>query len=226
MADKSKVAAQYKGNLAIGVEEGNTMVVLQDVQVIENFYRNIVNLSILLAKGYKVVYANYSKIVVATKGNMKLTFRCQADDLYYMKVKRTKTEVKDGLVMETSEDHKDKDKEEKNNNIGKVDINMLHEFLNHVGERQVRATAKKWGLNLTGQFGVCTGYTRGKARQANTNKVSDMQAKYPGERLFVDLIGPFQESLTKNRYMAMAVDQKRRGSSTTSRRQRINWQRT
>ena len=63
-------------------------------------------------------------------------------------------------------------------------------------------------MNLTGQFETCTGCARGKARQANTNKVSDKQAEHPGERLFVDLTGPFQESLTKNRYMAMAVDQK------------------
>ena len=85
---------------------------------------------------------------------------------------------------------------------------MCYKFLNHVGETQIRATAKEWGLNLTGQFKTCTGCARGKARQANTKKVSNTQAKHPGERLFVDLTGPFQESLTKNRYMTMAVDQK------------------
>jgi hypothetical protein len=92
--------------------------------------------------------------------------------------------------------------------LERININVLHEFLNHVGEAQVRATAKGWGLSVTGQLDTCTGCARGKARQANTNKVSDKQAEHPGERLFVDLTGPFQESLTKNRYMAMAVDQK------------------
>ena len=108
------------------------MIVLQDVQVMANFHRNIVSLPILLSKGCKVVYANCSKIIVTTKGDVKVTFRCQADNLYYMRVKRTKAEVGDGLVMETSEDHKDNEKEGKSNKIGKVDINVLHEFLNHV----------------------------------------------------------------------------------------------
>ena len=67
VANKSKVTAQYKGDLAIVTEEGNAVVVLQDVRVMKNFHRNIVSLSILLSKGCKIVYANYSKIVVATK---------------------------------------------------------------------------------------------------------------------------------------------------------------
>ena len=46
--------------------------------------------------------------------------------------------------MATSEDHKDNDKKGKSKDIGKVDINVLHEFLNHVGETQIRATAKEW----------------------------------------------------------------------------------
>ena len=142
VTDKSKVTAQYKGNLAIVTEEGNAMIVLQDVRVMENFHRNIVSLSILLSKGCKIMYANYSKIIVVTKGDIMLTFRRQTDDLYYMKVTWMKAEVRDSLVMETSEDHKDDNKEGKSNDIGKVDINVLHEFLNHVGETQIRTTAK------------------------------------------------------------------------------------
>jgi hypothetical protein len=115
----------------------------------------------------------------------------------------------DWLVMEITQSDKDDEKSEEDNDIGKVNINKLHEFLNHVGETQIRATVKEWGLNLTGQLNTCTGCARGEARQANMNKVSYKQAKHPGERLFVDLMGPFQESQTKNRYMAMAVlDQK------------------
>ena len=116
-----------------------------------------------------------------------------------MRVKRTRTANGNGLILEVNKVNKnDKDVEtrEKGNDIGKVNINVLHEFLNHGGENQIRATAKEWGLNLTGQLETCKGCGRGKARQANTNKVSDKQAEHPRERLFVDLTGPFQESLT------------------------------
>jgi hypothetical protein len=78
-----------------------------------------------------------------------------------MIVKRTKDATKDGLVMEISESNKDDEKKDKGNDIGKVNINVLHEFLNHVGEAQIRATAKEGGLNLTGQLETCTGCARG-----------------------------------------------------------------
>ena len=120
--------------------------------------------------------------------------------------------------METSEDHKDGNKEGKNIDIAKVDINVLHEFLNHAGEIQIRTTAKEWGLNLTGQFNTCTGCARGKARQANTNKVSDTQAEHHGERLFVDLTGPFQESLTKRDIWQWLWIRRHRESSTIFRK--------
>ncbi len=73
-----------------------------------------------------------------------------------MRVKRTKETTKDGIVMEVNQDKKDEKKKDKGNNIGKVNINVLHEFLDHVGEAQIWATAKEWGLNLTGQLETCT----------------------------------------------------------------------
>ncbi len=134
VADKSKVTAQYKGDLSIVTEEGGAMVTMSDVRVMTNFHRNIVSLPVLLAKGCNVVYANYTKIIIATKGGVKLTFRRKADDLYYVRVKRTKETTKDGVVMEVNQDNKDDEKKDKGNDIGKVNINVLHEFLDHVGE--------------------------------------------------------------------------------------------
>jgi hypothetical protein len=34
-----------------------------------------------------------SKIIIASKGGVELTFRCKDDDLYYVRVKRTKAET-------------------------------------------------------------------------------------------------------------------------------------
>jgi hypothetical protein len=53
-----------------------------------------------------------------------------------MRVKRAKTTNGDGLVMEVKEKNKDEDWKEENNEIGNININVLHEFLNHVGENR------------------------------------------------------------------------------------------
>jgi hypothetical protein len=60
--------------MPIITEEGDAVVVLQEVRVMTNFHRNIRSLPILLSRGCTIMYANYSKIVVATKGGVKLTF--------------------------------------------------------------------------------------------------------------------------------------------------------
>jgi hypothetical protein len=54
--------------------------------------------------------------------------------------------------MQINKCNKDDEKGEKSNDIGKVNINInvLHEFLNHVGETQIRATSMEWEFNLTG----------------------------------------------------------------------------
>jgi hypothetical protein len=100
-------------------EKGDAVVVLTEVRVMPNFHRNIVSLPILLSKGCTVVFANYSKIVVATKGDVKLTFLRKDDDLYYMRVKRAKLANGDSLVMEVNKEDKDDDKDKKSNDIGK-----------------------------------------------------------------------------------------------------------
>ena len=56
----------------------------------------------MVSKGGKIVHANHSKIVVVTREGARLTFRRKDDDLYYMRVKRTKTENNDGFVTEIS----------------------------------------------------------------------------------------------------------------------------
>ena len=65
--DRSKVTAQYRGEPAIMTEEGNTMVLLQDVRVMANLHRNTVRSTIVLWKGCKVVHANCDKITLITK---------------------------------------------------------------------------------------------------------------------------------------------------------------
>ena len=111
VADKSRVTAQYKGDLPIMSEEGDAVVVLTEVRVMPNFHRNIVSLPILLSKGCTIEYANYSKIVVATKEDVKLTFLRKDDDLYYMRVKRAKLANGDSLAMEVDKEENDDNKD-------------------------------------------------------------------------------------------------------------------
>ena len=61
--------------------------------------------------------------------------------------------------MEISESNKNDEKKDKGNDIGKMNINVLHKLLNHVGEAQMRATAKEGGTEPHWTIGnVCRMY--------------------------------------------------------------------
>ena len=58
---------------------------------------------IVLTKGCKVVYANYSKVKVVATGNMKLSFKLKGDGLYHVKidVRHKDNEEEENINMET-----------------------------------------------------------------------------------------------------------------------------
>jgi len=87
-----------------------------------------------------------------------------------------------------------------------MDINEAHDKLGHAGEETLRKTFKLAGYDLIGSFRVCAACKVSNAKAANVCKTTQRQATAPGERLFVDMTGPFPESAGGSQYMAQVVD--------------------
>ncbi|KAL7578338.1 hypothetical protein ACA910_012744 [Epithemia clementina (nom. ined.)] len=68
--------------------------------------------------------------------------------------------------------------------------------------------AKILGWRVQGTLRDCTPCLQGKARQADTKKISNRVAETPGKRILVDLTGPFEESTRENKYLFGARCQK------------------
>ena len=60
--------------------------------------------------------------------------------------------------------------------------------------------------NLTGELLPCQGCMISKSKQKNVNKVTACKAEKAGERLFVDISGPFKPTLKGNKYWMRIVD--------------------
>ena len=63
---------------------------------------------------------------------------------------------------------------------------QAHLILGHIGEDKVRATAAKFGWNLTTNNCICEGCAITKAKQKNMNREAENKSTTPGERLMID----------------------------------------
>ena len=87
-----------------------------------------------------------------------------------------------------------------------LDINIAHGLLGHPDTRTVMAMAKKEGWTLTGSVKPCGSCALAKARAKSIAKSTMTKATVPGERLFLDISGPYSDSLNQNKYWLRIVD--------------------
>jgi len=88
----------------------------------------------------------------------------------------------------------------------KKDVNVAHRLLGHVNERYVRLTAAEVGWELTGTFKACEACAKAKAKAKGVAKTTNVKAEKPGERLFVDISGPYRKSVAGSEYWILVVD--------------------
>jgi hypothetical protein len=88
-----------------------------------------------------------------------------------------------------------------------VSMDVLHTLWGHASEKYVKATAGKFGIKISGKLSPCFGCAQAKARQKNTAKLPITPATKPGERMFLDLSGPFEKSIAGSKYWLKMVDE-------------------
>jgi hypothetical protein len=128
-----------------------------------------------------------------------IDYNTKEDENEWIKIDKKKKTTK--AIGETIE----KRNANENNDVI-VEINEAHEMLGHVGEKCLRETSKLFGWKLTGNLQVCAGCAAAKAKARAVPKMTQEKATTPGERLFIDISGPYAKSAVGNQYWVMAVD--------------------
>ena len=90
--------------------------------------------------------------------------------------------------------------------LKRMDINEAHDKMGHKGEDLIKKTAKMIGCKLSGTLTSCEGCALAKAKQRAVSKTTNIKADKPGQRLFLDMSGPFTETPIGNKYMIQVVD--------------------
>ncbi len=86
-----------------------------------------------------------------------------------------------------------------------LDINVAQGLLGHPDTCSLKALAAKQGWTLTGTVKPCGSCALAKARAKAVPKSTLTKAKAPGERLFLDISGPYSDSLNQNKYWLRIV---------------------
>jgi hypothetical protein len=81
-----------------------------------------------------------------------------------------------------------------------MDINEAHAKYGHISEKALRATMQLVEVKPTGKLRSCDGCAMAKAKATKVSKISTTRATIAGERLFVDISGPYKKSIVGSNY--------------------------
>ena len=159
------------------------MVTLVDVYYAPDFAKHILSLrKLLIDVGWHVEKVDKTGFVFQHSGGRQLRFERDAEDhLYYLKCARTQSMETGGpTVMTVSV------------TATMMDNNVAHGMLLHPDERTLGAVAKKLKWSLMGALNPCRACCAlAKAKAKAVPKSTQAKATKPGERLFVDISGPY-----------------------------------
>ena len=175
-------------------------VLLKNVLYVKDFAAKIVSVGKLLRMNKGAIMAcNENEMTIQTKDKKLLFVKKGLNEdsvLYFMKgTVIKKMEPNQELVM-TGTTRKKK----------KVEINHAHKIFGHPNARYTKLTAKLAGWELFGQFKICEACAKAKTKAKGVSKTAKMKAESPGQRLFVDISGPYAKSVIGNKYWVMVVD--------------------
>ena len=160
------------------------------------FTKHIVSLRKLIDDDWTITVADKTEFVLAdptTESAMRFD-RHDNDQLYYL----TGTRVSAANDIEAVHSLTTKPVT--------LDINIAHGLLGHLDTRTVKTMVARQNWTLTGTVQPCGSCALAKARAKAVPKTTMTKAKSPGERLFLDISGPFSDSLNSNRYWLRIVD--------------------
>ena len=188
-----KVATESQGTVTLTNENGQK-IKLTDVYYAPSFTKHIVSMAKLIQDDWSFCVADKTELVFSDpsiKNTVKF-IQSMRDKLFYLSATRLSEDTPNINSLTTAP--------------VTLDINIAHGLLGHPDTRTVTAMAKKEDWTLTGSAKPCGSCALAKARAKAIAKSTMTKATVPGERLFLDISGPYSDSLNQNKYWLRIVD--------------------
>jgi hypothetical protein len=189
IGDGTEIEVRKKGSVMLTQRDGQ-QISLSNVFYSPSFVKNIISLRQLLTKGNKLTLANQDEMIITAPNGTKLIAQTQTDSLYYV----TATSKKNNMVQLIAKKHE-------------YTLEEAHRLCGHADIGTVKRTAKRGGWTLTTDtMRTCGACALAKAQQKNVPKTTMLNAEKAGERLFIDISGPYNRSAGGNTYWVLVVD--------------------
>ncbi len=188
-----KVATESQGTVTLMNENGQK-IKLTGVYYAPTFTKHIVSMAKLIQDDWSFCVAGKTEFVrnyPGIKKSVKFT-QSSRDKFFYLSATRTVDDLPNVNSLLTAP--------------VTLDINIAHGLLGHPDTWTVSAMAKKEGWTLTGTEKPCGSCALAKARAKAMPKSTTTKATIPGERLFLDISGPYSDALNQNKYWLRIVD--------------------
>ena len=134
----------------------------------------------------------------------EIIFTCENDSVLYYLLEHRVCYANVAMSTQTIRNSMEKNKPAK---LQALDINSAHDIYGHIGEAALHSTLKAVGINASGSLKTCEGCSLAKAKAKPVSKLSTVKATDPGERLCVDISGPYKKSIIGSTYWILVVDQ-------------------
>jgi hypothetical protein len=214
---------EKSGSISFQDSETKTIIEATEIHHVPNMTKNLLSLSRLIDDGWNPQFTKEALFLERVQNGQQKRIKCPrySDGMYYLEAKRVnpqdvniaETERGGQKVSETTWrdvtaeiDDKGNTKGQKHVKIKSMDINEAHDKLGHKGEVLLKKTLKHHSIKVTGELQSCEGCCLAKAKQKSVSKTTNIRAKSPGERLFVDMSGPFTATILGSRYQIQVVD--------------------
>ena len=208
IGDNSEMAAVKEGTLCLETKDG-VQLRLNNVKVVPGIAKNIIGVNLLLNSGSRVEMGGGTLLLRNPTGT-KILIEKRDDPLFYLKAKRVKPKVSFTIASREDESDEAAGWVKVEGKKRRIDINEAHELYGHVSEGPLRDILAKRNYVVTGSRTACEACAFAKAKAKGVSKVTKELAKEKGERLYIDLSGPYKNTVSKNKYWILIVDDKTR----------------
>jgi len=226
MGDETKAEIEASGDLCLKVCNTDVMLNLSPVHYVPRFKKHIISVPRLCKDGYEITITD-KECRIKTVEDGYIVIQKAKDGMFYLDTQRinkrlavnaTEIEEDQDALHVIPPDDEDKSVEEQVQVEPKVkqkkrvrfqecrDINELHDQMGHVSEQIIRRTMNHLGIGVAGKLKPCEACAIHKAKQKPVKKATSIRAEKVGERIFMDISGPFNPSMGGSTYWVLVVD--------------------
>jgi hypothetical protein len=187
IGDGKKLAPEKKGTIQLRNKKGQLLKLRKVLHVPEFGDQSVISVTALINEHASGSLETTAAGCVFAQNGARLEFEKQGQ-MFYHNCSRVIDEEAHALKT-----------------VATMDINEAHDKLGHFGESMLRKTCSDAGTTLTGVLQPCDGCLRAKAQRKALSKVSTSKATEPGERICIDISGPYTPSIRGTLYWGNMV---------------------